>query len=152
MTLKHLHDPALATEMRVRLARVQPSATAQWGRMTVAQALAHMAATLEMAVGDQRPPRMFIGRFFGRAVKRLVMRDDSPLKRNTPTAPNLLVKDDRNFEAERQRLDALIQRFAEGGETACTTHPHTFFGPMTPREWAVLQYKHLDHHLRQFGA
>ena len=66
--------------------------------------------------------------------------------------PNLLVTGDRDFERERQRLDALIQRFCEGNEAACTSYPHTFFGPMTPREWAVLQYKHLDHHLRQFGA
>lgn len=150
--MKHLHDPALATEMRARLARLQPSATAQWGKMNVSQALAHMAATLEMGVGDSNPPRMFIGRIVGGFVKNLVMRDDAPLKRNTPTAPNLLVRGDRDFERERQRLDTLIQRFVEGGEAACTTHPHTFFGPMTPREWGVLQYKHIDHHLRQFGA
>jgi hypothetical protein len=149
---KHLHDSTLAAEVRSRLARLQPTAQAQWGRMSVSQALAHLSAALEMAVGDQKPPRMLAGPFFGGVVKRVVMRDDSPLKRNTPTAPTLLVKDDRDFERERQRLDALIQRFCEGGEAICSTHPHTFFGPMTPREWAVLQYKHLDHHLRQFGA
>ena len=150
--MKHLHDPGLAADVRARLAGLQPSAAAQWGRMTVSQALAHMSGALEMAVGDQKPPRMFAGRVFGGFVKRLVMRDDSPLKRNTPTAPTLLVKGDRDFERERKRLDALIQRFSEGSEAACTTYPHTFFGPMTPRDWAVLQYKHLDHHLRQFGA
>ena len=152
MALKHLHDPRLAADIRSRLARLRPDAAAQWGTMTVSQAVAHMSAALEMARGDDRPPRMFAGRLFGRLVKRLVIRDDSPLKRNTPTAPTLVVKGDRNFERERQRLDALIQRFSEGNEAACTTHPHTFFGPMTPRDWAVLQYKHLDHHLRQFGA
>jgi hypothetical protein len=150
--MKHLHDPALATDIRARLAGLQPGARAQWGRMSVSQALAHLSGALEMAVGDQKPPRMLAGFFFGGVVKRVVMRDDSPLKRNTPTAPTLLVKDDRDFERERQRLDALIQRFCEGGEGVCSTHPHTFFGPMTPREWAVLQYKHIDHHLRQFGA
>ncbi len=149
--MKHLHDPALATDVRARLARLQPNAKAQWGTMTPSQALAHLSGALEMALGDQKPPRMFVGRLFGRVVKRLVMRDDSPLKRNTPTAPNLVVKGDRDFERERQRLDALVQRFCEG-EGACTNYPHSFFGPMTPREWAVLQYKHLDHHLRQFGA
>jgi hypothetical protein len=150
--MKHLHDPALASDIRARLARLQPGARAEWGRMSVSQALAHLSAALEMAVGDQKPPRMFAGRLIGGFVKGVVMRDDSPLKRNTPTAPTLLVKDDRDFERERQRLEALLQRFCEGGEAVCTTHPHTFFGPMTPREWAVLQYKHLDHHLRQFGA
>jgi hypothetical protein len=150
--MKHLHDPALATEIRARLARLQPGAQPEWGRMSVSQALAHLSAALEMALGDQKPPRMFAGRLLGGFVKGVVMRDDSPLKRNTPTAPTLLVKDDRDFERERQRLDALVQRFCEGGEAICSTHPHTFFGSMTPREWAILQYKHVDHHLRQFGA
>jgi hypothetical protein len=150
--VKHLHDKSVAADMRARLSRLQPGTPAQWGKMTAPQALAHMANALEMALGDDKPPRMFAGRVFGRFVKRLVMRDDSPLKRNTPTAPTLLIRDDRDFARERARLDALIQRFSDGGEAACTRHPHTFFGDMTPRDWAVLQYKHLDHHLRQFGA
>lgn len=150
--IKHLHDPDVGAEMRARVSRVQPGTPALWGKMNVSQALAHMANALEMALGDDRPPRMFAGRIFGRFVKGLVLRDESPLKRSTPTAPTLLIKGDRDFDRERQRLDSLIQRFVDGQEPACTTHPHTFFGPMTPREWAVLQYKHLDHHLRQFGA
>ncbi len=150
--MKHLHDPALAADVCARLERLQPGATALWGRMTVSQALAHLSSSLEMALGDQKPPRMFAGRLFGGLVKRVVLRDDSPLKRNTPTAPTLVVKDDRDFQRERQRLDSLIRRFCEGKEAGCTTYPHTFFGPMTPREWAVLQYKHVDHHLRQFDA
>ena len=150
--MNHLHDQKAAADFRARLARLQPGAKAQWGKMTVAQALAHMATSLEDSLGDSRPPRMFVGRLFGRLAKRATLTDDKPLKRNTPTAPTLTIRDERDFERERQRLDRLIQRFADGGEAACTTHPHTFFGEMTPRDWAVLQYKHLDHHLRQFGG
>jgi hypothetical protein len=152
VTVKDLYDANAAAGMRARLASLRPDSTAQWGVMTVSQALAHMSASLEMALGDQKPPRMFAGRIFGRLIKRLVMRDNAPLKRNTPTAPTMLVKGDRDFEHERRRLDKLVERFSHGREAACTTHPHTFFGAMSPREWAVLQYKHLDHHLRQFGA
>jgi Protein of unknown function (DUF1569) len=43
-------------------------------------------------------------------------------------------------------------RFAKGGAEGCTKHPHNFFGKLTPLEWATGMYKHLDHHLRQFGA
>jgi LPS sulfotransferase NodH len=46
----------------------------------------------------------------------------------------------------------LIDRFASGGPAGCAQHPHSFFGPLTPAEWAELNYKHLDHHLRQFGV
>ena len=62
------------------------------------------------------------------------------------------VGDERDLETEKRRLARLIDRFAANGPSGCTTHPHTFFGHLTPQEWAVLSYKHLDHHLRQFGA
>lgn len=78
--------------------------------------------------------------------------NDQPMRRNSPTAPDLVIRDERDLGAERERLNGLIDRFAAGGPAGCTTHPHTFFGPMTPQEWATLMYKHLDHHLRQFGA
>ena len=74
------------------------------------------------------------------------------IARNMPTDPSFVVGDDRDFEAERQRLLGLIASFAAGGPAGCTKHPHSFFGPLTPVEWAELNYKHLDHHLRQFGV
>src|SRR4051812_24420311 len=101
--MKHLHDPAVAADMRARLSRLQPGASAHWGRMTVAQALAHMSAALEIALGDRKPPRMWLGSIVGRFVKRIVLRDGSPLKRNTPTMPELVVKDSRDFDRERLR-------------------------------------------------
>jgi transposase InsO family protein len=63
---------------------------------------------------------------------------------------SLVVRDDRDFVVEKQRLRGLIGRFAAGGSWVCTKHPHFFFGPLTPEEWAALMYQHLDHHLRQF--
>ncbi|HZL25934.1 MAG TPA: DUF1569 domain-containing protein [Acidobacteriaceae bacterium] len=62
------------------------------------------------------------------------------------------MNDDRDLETELERLLGFIDRFAGAGADGCTKHPHTFFGPMTPMEWAGFMYKHLDHHLRQFGV
>ena len=64
----------------------------------------------------------------------------------------LIVGDQRDLDTERARLCRLIDRFAQAGPDGCTTQPHSFFGAMTPDEWALLMYKHIDHHLRQFGA
>jgi LPS sulfotransferase NodH len=72
--------------------------------------------------------------------------------RNAPTAKSLVVADERDLGKECQRLSTLVERFAAGGPQGCTKHPHTFFGRMTPEEWAKLMYKHVDHHLRQFGV
>jgi len=119
--------------------------------MNSAQAAAHLASALEMAVGDHMPPPMFLGRFLGRFGKWLLFRDDKPMMRNSPTVPELAIADPRDLERERARLLSLVDRLAVG-PSACTHTPHSFFGRMTPDEWAILLYKHLDHHLRQFSV
>jgi Protein of unknown function (DUF1569) len=150
--VKNLFDAESARALRARLAALPGNAAPQWGRMTPAQAVAHCALGLEMAVGDRVPPRMLIGRLIGGFIKPKALGDDAPMRRNSPTVPAMVMTDDHDLNAERVRLDALIARFAAGGPAVCTTKPHSFFGPMTPDEWAILMYKHLDHHLRQFGA
>jgi hypothetical protein len=150
--MKDLFEPATVSEVKQRVAHLKPDSQRQWGTMNVAQAVAHCAASMEWAVGDSVPPRMFIGRIIGRIVKPMVLRENEPMRRNSPTSKTLVVADQRNLATEQQRLGQLIDRFSSGGPPACTTHPHSFFGPLTPQEWAVLMYKHLDHHLRQFGA
>ncbi|MEP7064500.1 MAG: DUF1569 domain-containing protein [Gemmatimonadota bacterium] len=150
--MKNLFDSDRVAEVQRRLAQLRPNSERQWGKMTPSQMLAHCSVAMETALGDRKPPRMFLGRVFGGMVKRKMFGDDKPLDRNSPTAPFLVVREQPEFEAERARLSTLVDRFAKGGPAACTAHPHTFFGPMTPGEWAILMYKHADHHLRQFGA
>lgn len=143
-------DPSAVDGLRVRLDRLTPSAQAQWGKMNVAQALAHMAKTMEMALGDHTPPRALLGRLIGSWIKPKALA--APMRQGNPTSPVLRIADQRNFEAERERLRKLIDRFASGGPKAATTQPHPFFGAMTPDEWALQMWKHVDHHLRQFGG
>lgn len=150
--MKNLFDAARVKEVKERLARLQPDSERQWGSMNAAQAVAHCSASLEMALADKTPPRMFIGGIIGRLIKPLVLRDDKPMRRNSPTMKSLIMKDQRELGTERERLYVMIDRFTAAGQAGCTKHPHSFFGPLTPDEWAVLMYKHLDHHLRQFGV
>jgi hypothetical protein len=150
--MKNLFDRATSAELTQRLDGIQADSTRLWGKMSAPQALAHCSVAMEWAVGDRRPPRMFLGRLLGAMVKKKVVGDEKPLARNTPTAPDAIISDDRELAAERSRLRGLIERFSAAGPSGCTQHPHTFFGPMTPDEWAVLMYKHVDHHVRQFGA
>jgi hypothetical protein len=105
-----------------------------------------------MAAGEIRPARALIGRIIGPAVKRVALRDEEPMRRNSPTSRELVMTGEKDFEAERGRLTGLIDRFAAAGPSGCTDHPHAFFGPLKPDEWSILMYKHLDHHLRQFGV
>jgi len=150
--MKNLFEAADVEEVQARLASLQPDSERVWGSMNVAQMLAHCSAGMEMAVGEMCPPRMFIGSLIGAFVKSKALGNDEPMRRNSPTVKDLVVKDDRDFGMERERLSGLVERFAAGGAQGCTEHPHAFFGRLTPAEWAELTYKHLDHHLRQFGA
>lgn len=150
--MKTLFDRSAVEEVKSRLRNLRPDSARVWGKMHAAQAVAHCANGMEMAVGDLRPPRVLVGRLFGPIVRRLALGNDRPMERNSPTAPALLIADHRDLDLERQRLSALIDRFSAGGPARCTTHPHPFFGRLSAEQWAELMYKHLDHHLRQFGA
>lgn len=150
--MKSILDRALADELKARVAHLRTNPAPQWGKMTAAQAAAHCSIALEMARGERKLPRVLIGRLFGRLVKPMVLKDDAPMQRNAPTSPEMKIVDDRNLDAECARLVEQIERVASGGPRGITTNPHPFFGDLTPEEWGILQYKHVDHHLRQFGA
>jgi hypothetical protein len=150
--MQTLLDPTHAKETNARIAKLTPTTERQWGRMTPGQTMAHCAIGLETAMGDVKPPRVFIGYLLGPLVKGMALKEGSPMKKNSPTAPSMKMREDRDLEAEQAKLMTLVNRFVASGRGGCTTHPHPFFGRMTPDEWGVLMYKHLDHHLRQFGV
>ena len=104
-----------------------------------------------MASGRLNLPRVFIGRLIGPFFKPIFM-NEKPLSRNSPTAKELVFSDPHDFAREQEQLKSKLRQFHQGGETQCTRHPHPFFGPLSPQEWSRGMYKHLDHHLRQFGA
>jgi len=56
------------------------------------------------------------------------------------------------FESITDMPNEIRVHVTVAGPAGCTKHPHSFFGKLTPEEWAILSYKHLDHHLRQFGV
>jgi hypothetical protein len=150
--MKSMFEAATVEDLKQRLGRLRLDDQRQWGAMTAAQAVAHCSAGIEMAFGEIRPPRALSGRLLGWIIKPMALKDGEPMRRNSPTSKELIVADDRNLDAERERLRALMDRFTASGPAGCTTHPHPFFGKLTPDEWAVQMYKHLDHHLRQFGS
>lgn len=150
--MKTLFDPALVAQAKSRVNALRPDSPRQWGKMTAPQMVAHCSIALEAALGDRHVPRLFLGRVIGGVVKKMVLSNDDPIQKNAPTAPSYVVADERDLDRERTKLLGLIDRFATGGAGACTRDPHAFFGPLTPDEWAVLMYKHLDHHLRQFSV
>ncbi len=94
---------------------------------------------------------MFLGRIIGGYMKKKVLSEKRMIK-NSPTDPYYIINDRREFEKEKNKSIELVQTFYKNGPSKCTTVPHSFFGNLTPEEWAILHWKHFDHHLRQFNS
>jgi hypothetical protein len=104
-----------------------------------------------VGLGEKQLKQSLVGKLFGRMAKKQMLKEGF-FKKNLPTDASFVVKDARDFEKEKQLLKIFVQRFAEADTTAMVQRRHSFFGKMTRDEWGVLTWKHLDHHLRQFGA
>ena len=134
-----------------RLYSLSANATPLWGKMSVAQMLAHCQQPLKVGFGELTLERTFIGILFGGWAKKKFM-GEGGFGKNLPTDKSFIFKEDKNFEIEKAKLVQLIQRFATDGPNGLTDAIHPFFGKMTPDEWSILSWKHLDHHLTQFGV
>jgi hypothetical protein len=149
--MKNLFQQETVDEIILRLDRLQPAPVRQWGKMEVAQMMAHCSLSMDMALGNLNLPRIFIGRLLSPFFKSLAI-NDKPFEKNMPAGEKLVVTDQRDFLCERELLKQKVRQFHDGGEAQCTRHPHPFLGSITPYVWSRSQYKHLDHHLRQFGV
>lgn len=149
--MNNLFNQSDVSEILRRIDMLTPNTQNKWGKMNVTQMLAHCNISLETAMGKNSIERLFIGRIIGSFMKPNVL-SKKPFAKNSPTDKSYIFTDDRKFEEEKSKTTESVQKFFQGGLSKCTTHPHPFFGKFTPQEWAVFQWKHLDHHLRQFGV
>ena len=149
--MKNLFDTDAYKEIADRVNKLTPQSQRKWGKMDVAQMLAHTAEAFKVPLSEKKLPRMFLGRLLGWMIKSKLY-NDSPWKQNLPTSPNFIIKDERVFEAEKRQLSELIDKFYKAGPEGISKFPHPFFGKFTPDQWGKSMYKHLDHHLHQFGV
>lgn len=150
--MKSLFDPAAASEIVSRIHSLRPETKALWGKMNSAQMFAHNVKTLEYACGVWGMKQVFIGKLIGGFMKKSFY-NDKPYGQGEPTAPQfVMINQQCDFEKEKNALLELVQRFHSGGPANATKHPHGFFGHFGPEQWGMGVYKHLDHHLKQFGV
>lgn len=149
--MKNLFDKNDVNEIVARINLLTSESKPLWGKMTVAQMLAHCSILIRLARGLDKPKRNLLGVLIGWMVKDQFY-GDKPYPKSSATAPSFIITDLRDFEIEKKTLTDHILAFSKGGVEACTTHPNPFFGKLSPTEWARGQYRHLDHHLSQFGV
>ncbi|SCY19284.1 DUF1569 domain-containing protein [Flavobacterium caeni] len=133
-----------------RLQQLTAQTTPLWGKMDAAQMVLHCQKPLDVADGKLMLNRSLIGFLFGRMAKESFLKKDE-FKKNLPTAPQFKITHHPDFEKEKQVLADSIKKFGTVGPKVIINKKHPFFGTMNDQEWGILQYKHLDHHLKQFG-
>jgi thiamine phosphate synthase YjbQ (UPF0047 family) len=149
MELKDLFDPGVKKDILDRINKLTPQSQPQWGKMNVAQMLAHLQMPIGSALGIYTLPRTLMGKIFGR-IARPGMYSEKPFKRNLPTDPSfVMTRHEKDFEKEKQSITVMINDFKEEN---IKNEIHPFFGRLTKEQWSKAMYKHLDHHLQQFGV
>ena len=149
--MQSIYDTATLQEIYKRIDTLKPDSQRQWGKMDVAQMMAHCSAAVEVTLGDTSPKSTFMGKILGRFVKSVIT-NEKPFKPNMPTDPSFVQVGQKDFDREKEKLKTLLGRLSKGGAASVQDRKHPFFGPLTPDEWSTSTVKHMDHHLRQFGA
>jgi hypothetical protein len=145
---RSLSDPRARQQLADRLERLAPGAKPLWGKMTAPQMVAHLADWMLMAKGELKTaPKKRALRF--PPIKQLVIYW-LPFPKGVPTAPELITRKPLAWKVERAAVRQHVESWENlNRQTMWPEHP--VFGKMTARAWGVLGYRHMDHHLRQFG-
>lgn len=151
MEVKNLFDKASFDEIIARMQHLHSKSDRLWGKMSSAQMLAHCKEAFKVPLSSKPMPRMFIGLLIGWMMKPKLY-NESPWGQSLPTAPNFIIKDDRDFDKEKEELLSMITHFHQRGALGIGDKIHPMFGKLTSEQWGKSMWKHLDHHLRQFGV
>ena len=152
MALPDIFSKNVADGVIQRINNLSAASQPKWGKMSVAQMLAHCCVTYEMVYENKHPaPNGFVKLMLKLFVKNLVV-GEAPYKHNSRTAPAFLITTDKEFNAEKARLINYIVRTQQMGAQEFDNKPSLSFGTLNKTEWNNMFYKHLDHHLSQFGV
>ncbi|WP_353778882.1 DUF1569 domain-containing protein [Winogradskyella sp. 3972H.M.0a.05] len=147
--MKSIFEESSYNELKSRISNLNENSEAAWGKMNVGQMVWHCQGPLNIILQKTdygMKPSWVAKLFFKKSLY-----NDKPWRKGLPTAKFLKTNDDKNFDTEREQLVALMDEAYSHREKA-EWEPHPAFGYFTAQQWGQMQYKHLDHHLKQFGV
>lgn len=150
--IKNVFEKNVADELVKRLNNLSSDSQRLWGKMTIGQMLAHVNVSYDMAYTSNYPPATGLKKFFLKTFIKGFVTNEKKYSKNSRTAPEFLQTDEKEFEAERKKLIDYIYKVQADGTSKFEGLPSPSFGVLTSKEWNNLFYKHIDHHLRQFGV
>jgi SRSO17 transposase len=152
MALPSIFTTPVAQQLANRINKLTPATQPVWGKMNVAQMLAHCNVTYELAYENIHPrPNTFMRFILRNFIKKIVV-SEKPYAHNTRTAPVFLMTSEKDFSREKERLLNYIVKTQQLGAAHFEGKENHGFGKLSSVEWNNMFYKHLNHHLEQFGV
>ena len=151
--MKNLFETSIQEEVVSRLQKLDEFAQPQWGKMTIGQMCVHCAAVLN-TYGLKTPMTRpnFLVRLLTPWVRNTVL-GKKAYQKNAATLPQWKQKEHTDFNEGMSRLNEALDHFTDPDRrTTILAWEHPLFGRLTEEESGWAMYKHLDHHLRQFGV
>jgi hypothetical protein len=152
MALPNIFNVSVCADMVSRINRLNENTPALWGKMNVSQMLAHCCVTYEMIFENKHAKPNFLLRFVLKNFIKSKVVGEEPYKQGGPTAPQFLITNECDFEKEKMRLINYINKVQQMGEAFFEGKESHSFGVLNKTEWNNMMYKHLNHHLSQFGV
>lgn len=149
--MKTLFDPAINTEILERIEKLNSSSRPKWGKMNVAQMLAHLNLSLRVNFDEIELKKGLLGLFFSGITRRMLL-GEKQYPKYLPAHKKVLAKEVSDFLTEKINVKNSIEKYVSKGPNGISKKPHYILGKITHEESALLTYKHIDHHLRQFGV
>lgn len=109
----------------------------------------HTNEAIIVAFDENKIKVNFVMKTLGKLLKNKIF--NTEFQKNSPTAKEFIFIDNYNFETSKNELIKNYSRFKEG-HSAIKLINHPFWGKMTNEDWDKLMWKHVDHHLKQFGV
>jgi hypothetical protein len=152
--MKNIFDKSVTDEVIDRINRLTPENQPVWGKMNAGQMLAHCSVTYDYIYDPrhQKTKAKGLKKFLLKALIKKGVCGEKPYPKNGRTAPQFLITDQKDFEKEKSKLIGYIKQTQEEGAESFDGKESHSFGVLNTTEWNNMFYKHLDHHLTQFGV
>ncbi len=153
MAFPNIFEKEVTAQLISRISSLTPESKPLWGKMSVNQMLAHCNVSYAYVYEPEKfKPTPFVLKFFLKLFVKSTVVGEKPYQKSSQTAPDFIIKEEKNFEEEKSRLIAFMEKTQSLGSSYFDGKESHSFGKLTASEWNNLFYKHLDHHLGQFGV
>lgn len=151
--IKNIFDKQITEEIINRIQKLNPNSKPLWGKMSVDQMLAHCNVTYQYTFQPQlfKKPNPFKKFLLKSVIKKIVV-SPKPYQKNGRTAPDFIITGTKDFEKEKLILIQNINKTQQLGAKHFDGLENFSFGKMTAEQWNTMFYKHLEHHLSEFGV